>query len=43
MSRLAPFVDAARPVDRTDLDTTFISYTHGARRSRSGSTCRSAR
>lgn len=26
MSRLAPFVDAARSVDRTDFETTFISY-----------------
>lgn len=26
MSRLAPFVDAARAVDRTNLQTTFISY-----------------
>ena len=35
MSRLAPFVDAARSVDRTDLDTDFISYYTWARRSRS--------
>jgi predicted metalloprotease with PDZ domain len=26
MSRMAPFVDAARAVDRTNFDTTFISY-----------------
>jgi len=26
MSRMAPFVDAARPVDRTNFSTTFISY-----------------
>jgi predicted metalloprotease with PDZ domain len=31
MSRLAPFVDAANPVDRTNWDNTFISYyTYGA-------------
>ena len=26
MSRMAPFVDAARAVDRTNFSTTFISY-----------------
>ena len=31
MSRMAPFVDAARAVDRTNFSTTFISYyTYGA-------------
>ncbi|MGE0704921.1 MAG: M61 family metallopeptidase, partial [Vicinamibacterales bacterium] len=31
MSRMAPFVDGALPVDRTNWDTTFISYySHGA-------------
>jgi predicted metalloprotease with PDZ domain len=31
MSRMAPFVDAARAVDRTNFNTTFISYyTYGA-------------
>jgi len=31
MSRMAPFVDAARSVDRTNFSTTFISYyTYGA-------------
>jgi predicted metalloprotease with PDZ domain len=31
MSQLAPFVDAATAIDRTNLSTTFISYyTHGA-------------
>jgi predicted metalloprotease with PDZ domain len=31
MSRMAPFVDAARSVDRTNFGTTFISYyTYGA-------------
>jgi predicted metalloprotease with PDZ domain len=31
MSRMAPFVDAARSVDRTNFETTFISYyTYGA-------------